>query len=165
MENKKLGIILLVLSIAILYTFFQYGSSLQNRSDDLGCYPSQDCLGIEKSLAFSHILIGIASFVFALAFYLIFFNKTEKAILEKLEREKEQKIEDIKFEILMKALDPFEQKVIKLIREQEGITQNTLRLRADMSKSKLSYVLQELERRGIIKRVEKGQTLAIYLKI
>lgn len=165
MENKKLGIILLILSLVILYTFFQYGSSLQNRSEDIGCYPSQDCIGIEKNLAFSHILIGVASFVLALAFYLIFFNKTEKAILDKLENEKMQKIEDIKFDILMKALDPFEQKVIRLVREQEGITQNTLRLRADMSKAKLSYVLQELERRGIIKRIEKGQTLAIYFKI
>ena len=71
----------------------------------------------------------------------------------------------MKFEIIMKALDPFEQKVVKAISEQDGITQNTLRLRLDMSKAKLSYVLQELEKRGIIKRIEKGKTLAIYLKI
>jgi len=34
-----------------------------------------------------------------------------------------------------------------------------------MSKAKLSYVLQELEKRGIVKRIEKGKTLAIYLKV
>ena len=51
------------------------------------------------------------------------------------------------------------------VREQEGITQNTLRLRLNMSKAKLSYVLQELEKRNLIKRIKKGKTLAIYLRI
>ena len=58
-------------------------------------------------------------------------------------------IEKQKFEIILKALDSFEQKVMKAIKEQDGITQNTLRLRVDMSKAKLSYVLQELEKRGL----------------
>ena len=71
----------------------------------------------------------------------------------------------MKFDIIMKALDQFEQRVVKAVREQEGITQSTLRLRLDMSKAKLSYVLQELEKRGLIKRVKKGKTLSIYLKI
>lgn len=131
----------------------------------MGCYPNEDCIGIEKALSFSHFAIGVFSFIFALGFYLIFFNKTEKAILNKLEDEKNKKIEDMKFDIVMKALDPYEQKVVKEVREQPGITQNTMRLRVDMSKAKLSYVLQELEKRGIVKRVEKGKTLAIYLKI
>jgi uncharacterized membrane protein len=34
-----------------------------------------------------------------------------------------------------------------------------------MSKAKLSYVLQDLEKRNIIKRVEKGKTLALYLRV
>ena len=55
--------------------------------------------------------------------------------------------------------------MIEAIREQDGITQNTLRLRVNMSKAKLSYVLQELEKRGLIKRIEKGKTLAIYLRV
>ena len=67
--------------------------------------------------------------------------------------------------MLFKALDPFEQRVIKTVREQPGITQNTLRLRANMSKAKLSYVLQELEKRGLIKRIKKGKTLSIHLKV
>ena len=67
--------------------------------------------------------------------------------------------------MLLKALDSYEQKVIRAIKEQDGITQNTLRLRVDMSKAKLSYVLQELEKRKIIKRIKKKKTLAIYLKI
>ena len=53
----------------------------------------------------------------------------------------------------------------KKIKEQDGITQNTLKLRANMSKAKLSYILQELERRGLVTRVRKGKTLEVHLKV
>ena len=165
MENKKLGLLLIIISLIVGGMFFYYSANLINEGRELGCFPNEDCIGIERTLSLSHIAVGIFSFIFALGFYLLFFNKTERAILNKLDDEKNRKVEDMKFDILMKALDPYEQKVLKEVREQEGITQNTLRLKTDMSKAKLSYVLQELEKRGIIKRIEKGKTLAIYLKI
>lgn len=165
MENKKIGILLIIISLIVGAMFLYYNASLVEKSKIAGCYPSQECEPIERSLSLSNFAIGVFSFILALGFYLIFFNKTEKAIIERLEREKEQRIEDMKFNILIKALDPFEQKVVQAVREQPGITQNTLRLRVDMSKAKLSYVLQELERRGIVKREEKGKTLAIFLRI
>lgn len=165
MENKKLGGILIILGVLVGSIFLYYMNVLTHQSQVIGCFNKPDCFALEKGLSISHFAIGVLSFIIALGFYLVFFNKTEKAILERLEKEKIEKIEDAKFEMLMKALDPFEQKVIKSVREQEGITQNTLRIRTEMSKAKLSYVLQDLEKKGIIKRVEKGKTLAIYLKI
>ncbi|MEK6850252.1 MAG: winged helix-turn-helix transcriptional regulator [Nanoarchaeota archaeon] len=165
MENRKLGILLITLSLIIGAILLYYNSTLLKQSEEIGCYTNKDCIPLEKGISITHIAVGIFSFILALGFYLLFFNKTEKAIMERLENEKNEKIDNAKFEMLMKALDSYEQKVLKAIKEQEGITQNTLRLRVDMSKAKLSYVLQELEKRGIIKRVEKGKTLAIYLKI
>lgn len=165
MENKKLGALLIIIGLFVGGITIYYTNLLSKQSQTLGCYSNPNCFAIEKGLSVSHMAVGIFSFILALGFYLLFFNKTEKAILERLEKEKVEKIEDAKFEMLMKALDPFEKKVIKAVHEQDGITQNTLRLRLDMSKAKLSYVLQELERRELIKRVEKGKTLAIYLKI
>ncbi len=165
MENRKLGVVLIIISVLIGGVFIYYANKLSEQSIALGCYNDPKCFAVEKGISISHIAVGIFSFILALGFYLLFFNKTEKAILEKLEKDKNQKIEDSKFEMLLKALDPFEQKVIKAVREQDGITQGTLRLRTDMSKAKLSYVLQELERRGIVKRVEKGKTLSVYLKV
>ena len=165
MENKKLGMLLIAVALLVGGLFIYFTSRLSEQSQEFGCFNNKDCFAIERGLSISHIAIGIFSFMLALGFYMLFFNKTEKAILEKLESEKNNKIEDGKFEILLKALDPYEQKAIKAIKEQEGVTQNTLRLRVDMSKAKLSYVLQELEKRGLIKRVKRGKTLAIYLKI
>ena len=46
------------------------------------------------------------------------------------------------------ALDPYEKQCLKEVKEQDRITQNTLRLSTDMSKEKLSYDLQELQKRN-----------------
>lgn len=155
----------MVISLVVGGMFIYYSSNLIEQGNELGCYSDENCLKIEKGLNFSHIAIGVFSFIFALGFYLLFFNKTDKVILEKLEEDKNKKIEDMKFDILFKALDSYERKVVKALRDQAGITQSTLRIKLDMSKAKLSYVLQELEKKGLIKRTEKGKTLSIYLKI
>ncbi|MEK6889719.1 MAG: MarR family transcriptional regulator [Nanoarchaeota archaeon] len=165
MENKKLGVLLMVIALVVGGLFIYYNEKLSEQSLEMGCFPNQDCIKIERTLSFTHLAVGVFSFILALGFYLLLFNKTEKAIIERLENDKNEKIQDARFEMLLRALDPFEQKVVKMVREQPGITQSTLRIKAEMSKAKLSYVLQELEKRGIIKRIEKGKTLSIYLKV
>ncbi|MEX0920107.1 MAG: winged helix-turn-helix transcriptional regulator [Candidatus Pacearchaeota archaeon] len=165
MENKKLGILLIIISLVVGALLFQYNSQLTERADELGCYPvAEDCIPIERSLSTSHLAIGIFAFILALGFYLLFFNQTEQAILKRLEEEKDEKIKDKKFKYISMALDPYEKKVIKTVKEQEGITQNVLRIKTNMSKSKLSYVLQELEKKNLVKREKKGKTLQVYLK-
>jgi uncharacterized membrane protein len=165
MENKKLGILLLAIGFLVGGLFIYFSINLSEKSQELGCFNAPDCLVVERGLSVSHIAIGIFSFILALGFYLLFFNKTEKRIIERLEKDNKEKIEKEKLEYAFKMLNPFEAEVLRKIREQDGITQNTLRLRANMSKAKLSYVLQDLEKRGLIKRVQKGKTLEIWLKI
>ncbi len=149
-----------VLGVMMLYLVDQ----LYNRGDVYGCFPNNECISIQNSLSLSHVVVGVLSFLFALGVYLLFFTKSDNAIMKRLEEDKNARLHEEKFSILLKALDPYEQKVLMAVKEQDGITQNTLRLRTDMSKAKLSYVLQELEKRGLIKRVEKGKTLAVFLK-
>lgn len=165
MENKKLGIILIILAFLVGGLLFYYNSQLIQKSQDSGCFSNPNCAPIEKELSVNHFAVGIFSFILALGFYLLFFNKTEKAILKKLEQEKEKNIQEEKFKIILSALDDYEKRIMKVVKEQDGITQNTLMLRTNMSKSKLSYVLQELEKRNLIKRIKKGKTLAVFLKI
>src|SRR3990167_4722205 len=138
MENKKLVIILIIISLVVGAMFIYFTLQLAEQSQELGCFDNKDCFAVERGLSISHIAIGIFSFILALGFYLLFFNKTEKAILKKLEEDKKKNIEDTKFHMVLKALDAYEQKVIKIVKENEGITQNTLRIKADMSKAKLS---------------------------
>ena len=163
MENKKLGILLVIFSFVFVMFLLYFNNSLSQSFGDTGCAISEACIKIDNSLTFVHFGFGFFGFMLGLGFYLLIFNKTDERIMRRLEEEKNTRIDEERFDILLKALDPFEKKVMKAVREQEGITQNTLRLRTDMSKAKLSYVVNELERRGLIKRVKSSKTFAIHL--
>ena len=165
MENKILGIILIILSLAFLLLGYYFNNTLYQQSEELGCVMNEECIEIDKSISITHIVFGFFGFMFALGIYILIFNKSEERILKRLEEEKDRKIGDEKFNIILMALDPYEKKVMKAVKEHDGITQSTLRLRIDMSKAKLSYVLQELEKRNLIKRVKKGKTLQVFLKV
>lgn len=161
MENKKLGTLFIIISLVFGMFLLYFNSSLSEQRVDNGCVVSDECEKISNSLGIMHLAFGFFGFMLALGFYLIFFNKTEAIIMKKLEDGKESE----KFDFALRFLDSNEKKIIKIIKEQDGITQNTLRLRSDMSKTKLSYVLQDLEKRGVIKRAKKGRTLSVHLQI
>ncbi len=164
MDNKKLGGVLFVLAIMLLVIFLFVIRSLNQEIESLGCYPNVGCQKIETSLTIVHFAFGAFGFLFALGFYLLFFTKGEEAIVRRLEEDTKKKLGTEKLSILLKGLDEFEKKAFLAVREQDGITQNTLRLRVDMSKAKLSQVLSELEKKDLIRREPQGKTLKVYVK-
>ena len=118
---------------------------------------------MESLLGLSHIAVGLISFISALGIYLLFFSTSEEAILKRLEEEKNRKVEQDKFELVLKSMDENEKRVLKAIKEQEGITQSTLKYRADLSKAKVSQILTDFEKKHLVKRELKGKTYAVYL--
>src|SRR3989344_7292093 len=161
MENKKLGFLIVSMSAIASVLMFGFVRGLNSQTASLQCYPTNECQHVESMLGISHIAVGLISFVAALGVYLLFFSTSEEAIMKRLEEEKNVKVSEGKFEIMLKAMDESERRVLKAVREQEGITQTTLRYRADMSKSKLSQVLASFEKKDLIKRVEKGKTYEV----
>lgn len=163
MENKKLGFVILSLSILASILAFGFMNALGRQTSALQCYPTTECQRVESLIGLSHIAVGLISFVGALGIYLLFFSTSEEAILKRLEEEKNRKVEQDKFGIMLKLMDDNEKNMIKAIKEQEGITQSTLKYRTDLSKAKVSQILTNFEKRHLIKREEKGKTYAVYL--
>ena len=163
MENKKLGFLIISISAIASVLMFGFMRGLNSQTASLQCYPTNECQRVESMLGISHLAVGLISFVAALGVYLLFFSTSEDAIMKRLEEEKNIKVGEGRFEIMLKAMDENERKVLKAVKEQEGITQTTLRYRADMSKSKLSQVLTSFEKKEIIMRVETGKTYEVYL--
>lgn len=163
-NNKKLGIILLIIGALTGLLIINSISSLSSRATELGCFNTEDCTKLESSLSMSHLAFGVVGFILALGIYLIIFARGEEALLKIVKDDKEIALTNKKFDMLSRGLDKFEKEVIRIIKEQDGITQNTLRIKTDISKAKLSYVLQSLEKKELIKRVKKGKTLALYLR-
>ena len=94
----------------------------------------------------------------------LFTKKPQIKIPEKPKEQIKEEKKDEKFNIILSALNEDEQKIMKAVKEQDGITQATLRIRIDMSKTKLSLVLKDLESKNLIKKVIKGKTNQIFLK-
>tara|TARA_Y100000310_G_C20699055_1_gene827988 strand:+ start:1530 stop:2033 length:504 start_codon:yes stop_codon:yes gene_type:complete len=163
MENKKLGFLILGISLVVSILIFGYMNGLNTQSQVNNCNPSSECQRVQSMLGLSHVAVGLISFIAALGVYLLFFSTTEDAILKRLEDEKNLKINEDRFDIMLTTMDGSEKRVISAIKEQDGITQTTLKFRTDMSKSKLSQVLTDLERKNIIKRIEQGKTYGVHL--
>ena len=163
MENKKLGFVILSISMIASVLAFGFMGVLGKQTTALQCYPTNECQRIESLIGLSHIAVGLISFIGALGVYLLFFSTSEEAILKRLEQEKNLKIEGDKFELVLKAMDENERKVLKAIKEQDGITQSTLKYRTDLSKAKVSQILTDFEKKHLVKREAKGKTYAVYL--
>lgn len=169
MENKKLGIMLIAACLVLGFIIFTFNSALNAQAQaSCACEEMQEsglCSMDSKTPWQTYLGIILISAMAALGIYLISFEKSQKAIVSTLERQKQIQLGEEKFNILLKGLNEEEKKVLNAVREQDGITQQTLRLRTDLHKSKLSIVLDGLEKKGLIKRVPKGKTNQVFLKI
>ena len=70
---------------------------------------------------------------------------------------------DKSYAILERALSEDEALLLEIIRENEGITQDSLRFRTGFSKSKVSALLLNLEKKGIITRERLGRTYKVFI--
>ena len=169
MDNKQLGIILLVICVLLGGMIYAFDNQIKAQAEaGCSCTEMEEggfCPHEEQSPWQTNLSVVLISAIAALGFYLIFFDKGQKEIVSTLQNQKKMQVEEEKFEILLKGLDEDEKKVIKAVKEQDGITQQTLRLRADLHKSKLSIVLDRLEKKHLVKRVDKGKTKQVFLKI
>lgn len=165
MENKKLGFIIIGISILLGFVMYSYSHQLNQQSTLSGCNPNKHCQEVQGALGLTNIFTGIIFSLLSLGFYILFFNKNNDAtaVLQRIEDEKTKQLLHDKFAILLRAFDDNEQRVLQAIQQQQGITQNTLRLKTNISKSKLSVILQDLEKKEIVKRISKGKTYSIYL--
>lgn len=168
MDNKKLGIILIIVCVVLGFLIFTFNSALNKQIEEsCSCVEMEEggvCPHEEQAPWQPYLGIILISCIAALGIYLIFFEKSQKEIISTLEKQKKIQTEEERFEILLKGLNKEEKKVVKAVKEQDGITQQTLRFRTDMHKSKLSIVLDGLEKKNLIFRKEKGKTKQVFLK-
>ena len=162
MNNKRLGAVLIAFSLVLGGLFLSFINAFNNQAVQNNCYANPNCSQIASNLNITHLAVGIIASILSLGFYMLFFNK-EHLILKKLQEEKNIKINDEKFSIISSVFDDNEKSILTIVKNQPGITQNTLRLKANLSKSKISSVLSEFEKRSLVKREAKGKTYSIFI--
>lgn len=169
MKTKFLGSVLIVVSVVIIVVLLTLNQHIQESAEEsCSCTEMQEtgyCPHQERGPWQTYLGVGLVAALAALGAYLIFFERSQQEITAALSQHNRLKSDQEKFAILLKGLSPEEQRVITAVKEQDGITQQTLRLRTDLHKSKLSMVLDGLEKKGLVKRVAKGKTKQVFLKI
>ncbi|AIG96973.1 helix-turn-helix transcriptional regulator [Archaeoglobus fulgidus] len=115
------------------------------------------------------IIFGMGGLILIfLSAYLILSTQDEKAEVVQeaqtatISEAKERSTTD-KLETAMKLLNDDEAMVLKIIAENEGITQDSLRARTDFSNSKMSMIIKKLEEKDLIVREKFGKTFKVYL--
>ncbi|MDP2749558.1 MAG: hypothetical protein Q8O89_01855 [Nanoarchaeota archaeon] len=163
MDNKKLGLIIIGLSVLFSLLTWGFSSQLSALKTD-ACACGISCAAHEQSYL---IYCGIAliAATLSLGAYLLFFEKSHKLILDKIEKDSSVKNSEERFNLILMGLNADEKKILSAVKEQDGITQHTLGLRTDMHKSKLSVVMGILEHKGLIKKEKKGKTNQIFLRV
>ncbi len=71
---------------------------------------------------------------------------------------------DEEYKIIRKALSEDEKAILDEVKKAGEITQDSLRFRLDWSKAKVSTILTNLDKRGVIQRERIGKTYKVYLQ-
>ncbi|MEK6840316.1 MAG: MarR family transcriptional regulator [Nanoarchaeota archaeon] len=162
MQNTKIGLIIIGLSILIGLFLVNYIDDTRQAGEQEGCAKSE-CAGFLATMSGANIGLGLLFGLLSLGAYMVFFSKGERALLEYIEKEKAHLGSDEKLRIVGMLLDPNEKMVFDTIREHEGITQQMIRIKTNLSKSTVSEILSAFERKQLISRVVKGKTYSIFL--
>ncbi len=163
MNSKVIGLTLLALSLLLFVFLFSFIQRVETNVVEQSCYTTDECKQLGATLSYSHLVVGMLFSIFSLGLYLVFFTRSEQALLEKLDREKNNLVREDKLKIVAMMLDPNEQKVFHALEEREGITQHLLQLKTNLSKATISQILSQFERRRLVKREPEGKTYRVYL--
>ena len=168
MDNRKLGIIIIVLGIILGLVIWGFQSQLTKLSEESCTCNTCKTGDVCKADKFSPLSTGALAVIFAtlsLGVYLLFFEKSHQTLLNKLDKDNVKLTQDEKFNFILLGLNQDEKRVLSAIKEQDGITQQTLRIRTNLHKSKLSIIVGILEEKGLIKKQQKGKTNQLFLRI
>lgn len=162
--TTKIGIVVVILAALFGGVLFNLVGTTKQEASSADCYQKKECAQAASVLNSTNIGIGLLFGLFFLGVYLIIFAHGEQALFRHLEREKDYLKNEEKLKIIHMLLDENERKVFDAITNEDGVSQQMLRYRTNLSKSMISEILSGFERRDLITRVPAGKTYSIFVK-
>ena len=175
MNQKTIGMIIVIFSI-MLAIFVAMAKDTQDKQIDMfimdeGTCFLEDGTCLHEDNKSTIYLTGwiLAGIMLSFGIYLLAFDDS-KLILEKQEKissqlvevKQEEKKKD-EFKAFLSAFNDDKKTLLKLIHENERITQSTLRFKSSMSKAHVSGLLKELVKDNHVSRKPKGKTYELFL--
>ncbi|MBS3119044.1 MarR family transcriptional regulator [Candidatus Woesearchaeota archaeon] len=168
MENKHVGLLLVGITLIfflIVLSFNQALESIVNTSCTHGITcPMQATLKTQKIISYS--LIGILFLISSfLAFFLREKPSTHTAFHSSPPIEKKEVLDEEQKKVLLESLDIEEKKVVELLLHGQGSAyQSDLIKETQLTKVKITRILDHLEGKQLIERKRRGMTNIIILK-
>ncbi len=164
MDNKRLGLIIIGLSILFSLLLWAFNNQISQLETD-SCACADTCDATHEPPLLVHGGIAIVVGTMSLGIYLLFFEKSHNTLVKKLKEDASLKSKEERFNLILMGLNEDEKKVLTAVRDQDGITQHTLGVRTNLHKSKLSIIVGILEDKGLIKKEKKGKTNQLFLRV
>ena len=172
MKQKHIGIIILIVSIVIALVILNVKINEDHQIDQIvketgSCYLSDGtCLHEERSTGIYILGWAVAAALFLFALYITFIDRTQE-FMEKHQIKVSQALKESKkkdeFNAFLTSFSEDERKILKTVKENEGIKQSTIRYKTGISKTSVSLILKSLEERGFISRKQAGKTKQVFL--
>ncbi|MCX6707725.1 MAG: MarR family transcriptional regulator [Candidatus Woesearchaeota archaeon] len=154
MKNRNVGIMILVIALFILFLIVSYNKALQDITSAT-CSMGPTCSMNTAINAQKTISYGLVGLLVLGSLYIIFFMKEK---LDPSEVTKPSK------KVLSK-LDETEKKIIELISNNQGsMYQSDIMKEMDLSKVKITRLLDKLESSGLVERKRRGMTNIVVMR-
>ncbi len=166
MKNKIVGILILGIALVMAFIIFLFNRALTSIVST-SCAHGPTC-PMWGTIDFqTNIGIGVMIFVVAIGLYLIFFGKEEKIVTkikEVKQKQEEKKLTEKDYSKAMAGMNEEERVVFKSIIESQGtIFQSELVEKTNLTKVKVTRILDKLEGRGLVERKRRGMTNIVIL--
>jgi len=175
MNQKHIGIILITVSLILGSFVYLVQKESEKYADEHmkregTCYLDDGTCLHKRNLPLYTLGWAVSGALILFAIYLIFIDKTQEIIAQHQikvssalkDAMTQERIKD-EFNAFLSGFDENEQKILRAIKDQDGIKQSTLRYRTNISKTGLSLVLKEFEEKAIISRKPSGKTKQVFL--
>ncbi len=160
MKNKHAGYLVVGISMLIGFIIYSFNHALKEIVST-ACSHGPSCPMWRTINLQTSISLGVMVFVAFVGLYFIFFSKEEKAE----GHTKSKKIIKEDYQNVIKELNNDEKLIFEKILEAEGtIFQSDLVDKSNLTKVKVTRLLDRLEGKGLIERKRRGMTNVIILK-
>ena len=158
-DSKKIGLIIIGMSIILFFLVFYMNQTLMNLRLELhkDCNLPAEACPYKSSVPTESVVAFV--FVIAIGIFGFFLTMTAKQT-EKIAKQQKMKITES-----IKTLQDDEKKILKVINDNEGfILQGDLIEKSGYSKVKVSRILDRLEAKNLVERRRRGMSNIILLK-
>lgn len=160
MENRNVGLLLIIISLLVGFIFFLF-NNISREALNSACSHGPSCI-MNKSLnAQVYITYSLVFLIFIVGLIIMFTKPSEKIVI----KERIKKFKDQNKNIDLKSFDEKERKIIEILQKENGaVFQASLIESLGIGKVALTRLLDKLEAKQVIERKRRGMNNIVVLK-